>query len=307
MPIWPRSTHDAVGNLADGCPNCLQFNFSMLGDSRLPAPFAPAAEGRFVEFSGKVALVTGGGSGVGEATAKALAAEGARVAVLDTRQDRADAVSAAIKAAGGDAIALVADIADEAQMRAAVTQLIDLTGRIDIVIANAGINGMWAPIDDLTPAEWDKTVTVNLRGTYLTIHLTVPYLKQGGGGAIVLISSINGTRTFSTAGATAYSATKAAQAAMSNQLALELGKHRIRVNAVCPGSTKTNLGENTWMRNRAEATFPVTYPEGDLPLTGGTPAVPQDIADAVRFLVSSAARHITGTWLYVDGGQSLIR
>jgi NAD(P)-dependent dehydrogenase (short-subunit alcohol dehydrogenase family) len=260
-----------------------------------------------VEFSGKIALVTGGGSGVGEATAKALAAWGARIAVLDTRQDRAEAVAAAIIASGGDAFALVADIADEAQMRAAMARLIELAGRLDIIIANAGINGMWAPIDDLTPAEWDKTVTVNLRGTYLTLHLAVPYLKQAGGGAIVLISSINGTRTFSTAGATAYSATKAAQAALSNQLALELGKHRIRVNAVCPGSTKTNLGENTSMRTRAEATFPVTFPEGDLPLTGGKPAMPEDIADAVRFLVSDAARHVTGTWLYVDGGQSLIR
>jgi NAD(P)-dependent dehydrogenase (short-subunit alcohol dehydrogenase family) len=260
-----------------------------------------------VEFSGKIALVTGGGSGVGEATAKALAAWGARIAVLDTRQDRAEAVAAAIIASGGDAFALVADIADEAQMRAAMARLIELAGRLDIIIANAGINGMWAPIDDLTPAEWDKTVTVNLRGTYLTLHLAVPHLKQAGGGAIVLISSINGTRTFSTAGATAYSATKAAQAALSNQLALELGKHRIRVNAVCPGSTKTNLGEYTSMRNRAEATFPVTFPEGDLPLTGGRPAMPEDIADAVRFLVSDAARHVTGTWLYVDGGQSLIR
>jgi len=294
--------------ICDCCAHpCLQFNFSLLGDNAVARAISPATEGYLVEFSGKIALVTGGGSGVGEATAKALAAWGARVAVLDTRQDRADAVSAAIKAAGGDAIPLVADIADEAQMRAAIAKLVELTGRIDIVIANAGINGMWAPIDDLTPAEWDKTVTVNLRGTYLTLHLTVPHLKQAGGGAIVLISSINGTRTFSTAGATAYSATKAAQAALSNQLALELGKHRIRVNAVCPGSTKTNLGENTWMRNRAEAAFPVTFPEGDLPLTGGKPALPEDIADAVRFLVSDAARHVTGTWLYVDGGQSLIR
>ena len=260
-----------------------------------------------MEFSGKVALVTGGGSGVGEATARVLAANGATVAILDTRQDRTDALATALRAAGDTVVPLVADIADEAQMRAAVDKLIAEAGRLDIVVANAGINGMWAPIDDLTPAEWDKTVAVNLRGTYLTLHLTVPHLKAAGGGAIVIVSSINGTRTFSSAGATAYSATKAAQAAMTNQLALELGKHRIRVNAVAPGSTRTNLGENTWMRNRELAAVPVVFPEGDVPLTGGKPAMPEDIADAIAMLVSERARHVTGTWLYADGGQSLIR
>ena len=260
-----------------------------------------------MEFSGKVALVTGGGSGMGEATVRVLAANGATVGILDARQDRADALAAAIRAEGGTAIPLGADIADEAQMRAAIDRLMAEAGRLDIVIANAGINGMWAPIDDLTPAEWDKTVAVNLRGTYLTLHLTVPHLKAAGGGAIVIVSSINGTRTFSTAGATAYAATKAAQAAMANQLALELGKHRIRVNAVAPGSTRTNLGENTWMRNREAAAVPAVFPEGDVPLTGGKPAKPEDIADAIVMLVSERARHVTGTWLYVDGGQSLIR
>lgn len=260
-----------------------------------------------MEFSGKVALVTGGGSGMGEATVRVLAANGATVGILDARQDRADALAAAIRAEGGTAIPLGADIADEPQMRAAIDRLMTEAGRLDIVIANAGINGMWAPIDDLTPAEWDKTVAVNLRGTYLTLHLTVPHLKAAGGGAIVIVSSINGTRTFSTAGATAYAATKAAQAAMANQLALELGKHRIRVNAVAPGSTRTNLGENTWMRNREAAAVPAVFPEGDVPLTGGKPAKPEDIADAIVMLVSERARHVTGTWLYVDGGQSLIR
>ncbi len=210
-----------------------------------------------MEFSGKVALVTGGGSGVGEATAKLLAAEGAKVAILDLRADRVDAVTTAIRAAGGEAIALPpTDVSDEAQMRAAIDALIAEAGRLDAVIANAGINGMWAPIDDLTPAEWDKTIAVNLRGTYLTLHLTVPHLKAAGGGAIVIVASINGTRTFSSAGATAYAATKAGQAAMANQLALELGRHRIRVNTVAPGSTRTNLFENTWRRNTEGGAHP---------------------------------------------------
>lgn len=261
-----------------------------------------------MEFSGKVALVTGAGSGVGEATARALAAGGAAVGLLDLRVDRLAAVASAIAGAGGKAIELPpADVSDEMQMRAAVDDLVGKAGRLDIVIVNAGINGMWAPIDDLTPAEWDRTIAVNLRGTYLTLHLSVPHLKSAGGGAIVLVSSLNGTRTFSTAGATAYVATKAAQAAISNQLALELGRHNIRVNAVAPGSTRTNIIENTGKRNVELARHPVTFPEGDVPLTGGKPAQPADVADAICMLVSDRARHVTGTWLHVDGGQSLLR
>ncbi len=261
-----------------------------------------------MEFSGKVALVTGGGSGLGEATAVALAASGAKVGILDVRQDRVDEVTTAIRASGGDAVALAAtDVADEMQMRTAVSALIEEAGRLDIVVANAGINGVWAPIDDLTPAEWDRTIAINLRGTYLTLHLPVPHLKAAGCGSVVIVSSINGTRSFSNGGATAYSATKAAQVAMSNQLALELAKHRIRVNTVAPGSTRTNIADNTFMRNREEATIPVTFPEGDVPLTAGRPAAAEDVADAIVMLCSARARHVTGTLLYIDGGQSLLR
>jgi NAD(P)-dependent dehydrogenase (short-subunit alcohol dehydrogenase family) len=259
-----------------------------------------------MEFSGRVALVTGAGSGLGEATAKLLASEGATVGVHDLLPERVDAVCAAIKTAGGRAVPLVGDVADEAVMRSAVGTLVKEAGRLDIVVANAGINGVWAPIDDLAPAEFDKTVGVNLRGTYLTLHFSVPHLKQAGGGAVVVMSSINGTRTFTSPGASAYSASKAAQAAMANQLAVELARFKIRVNTVCPGSIRSNLGQNTWRRKSEEARFPVDFPAGTIPLTGKVPAEPEDVAQAVRYLVSDAARHVTGTWHYVDGAQSLL-
>jgi NAD(P)-dependent dehydrogenase (short-subunit alcohol dehydrogenase family) len=259
-----------------------------------------------MELTGKTALVTGGASGIGKACALRLAAEGATVGVLGhTREELADTVTQ-IVSAGNRALALVADVADETQMRQAVGELAAPSGRLDIVVANAGINGVWAPIDDLKPQEWDRTIAVNLRGTYLTLHLTVPHLKSRGG-SIVVTSSINGTRTFTTAGATAYAATKAAQLAMVQQLALELGRHRIRINAICPGAIETKIPDNTVKRNQKAAAIPVKWPEGEIPLTGGKSGTAEEVAEAVLFLASDRASHITGTPIWIDGGQSLLR
>lgn len=260
-----------------------------------------------MDFHGDVALVTGGGSGIGKAAARHLAAQGAYVAVLGHTAEELHATVAEIEAAGGESVALVADITDEQQMARAVGTLFDSKGRLDIVVANAGINGIWAPIDDLKPDEWDRTIAVNLRGTYMTLHMTVPYLKTSGGGSIIVISSINGTRTFTSPGATAYSATKAAQLAMVQQLAPELGKHNIRINAVCPGKIDTEIQDNTTMRNSEEAGVPVIWPEGDIPLTAGIAGASEDVAEVIAFLASDGARHVTGTPIWVDGAQSLLR
>ena len=259
-----------------------------------------------MEFQGKVALVTGAGSGIGKATALRLASGGARVVVLSRTADEIEAVRDQIVGAGGTALAVTADISHAAEMQMAVERVIAAYNRLDIVVANAGINGMWAPIDELTPDEWDKTIRINLRGTYLTLHFAVPHLKREGG-AVVIVSSINGNRTFTTAGATAYAATKAGQVAMTQQLALELGKHRIRVNAVCPGAIETEIWDNTDKRNVEEAAIPVKWPEGQIPITGGKPGKSEDVAEVIAFLASDAARHVTGVPVYIDGGQSLLR
>jgi NAD(P)-dependent dehydrogenase (short-subunit alcohol dehydrogenase family) len=259
-----------------------------------------------MELSGKIALVTGGGSGIGKASALRLAAEGATVGVLGHAEEEVEDTVARIVAAGNRAVALVADVSDEGQMRSAIAALVERSGRLDVVLANAGINGVWAPIDDLRPEEWDKTIAVNLRGTYLTLHLSIPHMKESGG-SIVVTSSINGTRTFTTAGATAYAATKAAQLAMVQQLALELGRHRIRINAICPGAIETNIDDNTVKRHQKEAAIPVKWPEGEIPLTGGKSGTAEEVAEAVLFLASDRSRHITGTPIWIDGGQSLLR
>ena len=259
-----------------------------------------------MEFPGKVALVTGAGSGIGKATALRLAAGGARVVVLSRTSDEIEATRDQIVGAGGTALAVTADVSDASEMQTAIERTIAAYNRLDIVVANAGINGMWAPIDELPPDEWDQTMHVNLRGTYLTLHFAVPHLRREGG-AVVIVSSINGNRTFTTAGATAYAATKAAQLAMTKQLALELGKHRIRVNAVCPGAIDTEIWDNTDKRNVESVAIPVKWPEGQIPITGGKPGRPEDVADVITFLASDAARHVTGVPVYIDGGQSLLR
>jgi NAD(P)-dependent dehydrogenase (short-subunit alcohol dehydrogenase family) len=258
-----------------------------------------------MELQGKVALITGAGSGIGKATALRFAREGAMVGVLSHTEDEIRKVAEEIERAGGRAIALVADVADEGQMRKAVADLVQAHGRLDIVFANAGINGVWAPIDELQPQEWDRTINTNLRGTYLTLHYAVPHLKKAGG-SIVITASINGSRTFTSAGATAYSATKAAQVAMAQMLAVELAKHKIRVNVVCPGKIDTEISDNTEKRDTQEAEVPAEYPAGPIPLTGQEPGTSEEVAELVLFLASDRARHITGTPVWIDGGQSLL-
>jgi NAD(P)-dependent dehydrogenase (short-subunit alcohol dehydrogenase family) len=254
-----------------------------------------------------VALVTGAGSGIGKAAALALAADGLKIGVLGHTLEDVSSTVNEIQEKGGDAVPLLADITDEAQMSEAVRQLVDHYGRLDVVVANAGINGVWAPIDDLTLAEWNDTISVNLTGTFLTIRAAVPELKHSGGGSIVVVSSINGTRTFTTPGATAYTATKAGQVAMVQQLALELARHHIRINAVCPGEIDTNIETTTKLRKEDETAIPVVWPDGQVPITGGRPGRSEDVADVIAFLASDKSRHITGSPIWVDGGQGLLR
>jgi NAD(P)-dependent dehydrogenase (short-subunit alcohol dehydrogenase family) len=258
-----------------------------------------------MELLHKVALVTGAGSGIGRATAIRLARAGATVGLLGhTKADLAE-VADEIAQSGGVGLPLLADVADVNDMSEAVTTLIEHTGALQLVFANAGINGVWAPIDELKPEEWDRTIAVNLRGTYLTLHSTVPHLKRAGGGSIVLNASINGTRTFSNTGATAYAATKAAMLAMGKMLALELAPARVRVNVICPGSVATEIEDNTERRDLEHVRPSIEFPEGQIPLTTGKPE-PEHVSELVLFLMSERARHITGTPVWIDAGQSLM-
>jgi len=256
-------------------------------------------------LAGKVALVTGGSSGIGEATARLFGQQGAKVAVLALEREELERVAEDIVASGGESMSVVADISKPDQMERGVREVVDRWGRLDVLFANAGINGVWAPLDELEPDEWRKTISVNLTGTFLTVKYAIPYLKRQGG-SIIITSSINGTRVFSNPGATAYSCSKAGQVALAKMAALELAKHRIRVNVVCPGRIATEIEESTERQALERIREPVKYPEGAIPLTDGRAGGPEEVAQLVLFLASEASSHITGTTVWIDGAQSLL-
>jgi NAD(P)-dependent dehydrogenase (short-subunit alcohol dehydrogenase family) len=175
------------------------------------------------------------------------------------------------------------------------------------VVANAGINGVWAPLEELTAQDWTRTISVNLTGTFLTVKHALPLLRSAGGGSVVITSSVNGTRMFSNSGASAYSASKAGQVAFAKSVAVELARDHIRVNVICPGSIDTEIGDNTEQRHTDHLRPPVEFPQGQIPLTGESPGTSGQVADLIAFLSSDAAGHITGTEVWIDGAQSLLQ
>ncbi|MCY3719371.1 MAG: SDR family NAD(P)-dependent oxidoreductase [Anaerolineaceae bacterium] len=273
-------------------------------------------------LDGKVALITGAASGIGRATALRFAREGARVGLLDFNPDTLGEAAAEVDAEarkflplslrereagdeGALAIPLLADVRDPAAMNAAVERLVERFGRLDILFANAGIAGLWAPVGDIRPDEFDRLFSINVRGTFLSVQAALPALRAQGG-SIVITASVTGNAMFSSVGASVYASTKAAQLAFGKMLAFELAHERIRVNIVCPGNVSTNILDHISYRNMEKLRYPVRH-SGDVPLTDGAPASPDQIAAAVLFLVSDEAGYVTGEALVVDGAQSMFR
>ena len=259
-----------------------------------------------MQLEGRVAFVTGAGSGIGRAAAELLAEQGARVACLSRTESQLQEVAAGIRDKGGEALVLCTDVAQPDQMQAAVEQIVDAWGRIDIVVANAGVNGVWAALEEITPEEWDHTLDINLKGTFLTLKYALPWLKEQGG-SVIVVSSVNGTRMFSNSGATAYACSKAGQLAFTKMTALELAPHKVRVNCICPGWIRTEIGENTSWRGLQDVRYPVEYPAGFIPLTEGKPGTSEQVAQLILFLASDASDHITGTEMWIDGAESLLQ
>ncbi|GIO61017.1 MULTISPECIES: SDR family oxidoreductase [Paenibacillus] len=257
-------------------------------------------------FEGKTAIVTGAGSGIGKAAAIKLAQEGANVALFDLINERTSKTEAEINAIReGAARAFDVDTSDAARVEKAVLETAELFGSVDVVFANAGINGVLAPIEEMKLEDWQQTLSVNLNGTFLTVKYAIPHLKKNGG-SVIITSSINGNRTFSNFGMSAYSTSKAGQVAFAKMAALELAKFKIRVNVICPGAISTNIDQSTEKTEELkEIVIPVKFPEGSQPLADG-PGQPEDVADLVAFLASDESKHITGAQIIIDGAESLL-
>ncbi|MCE3200560.1 SDR family oxidoreductase [Paenibacillus sonchi] len=257
------------------------------------------------KLEGKVAIVSGGGSGIGRASVLAFARSGAKVAMLDRTVENAEKVRKQVEAEGGEAVVIECDIAEPQQVENAVKQAAGQWGRLDIVFANAGINGAMTPIETMDIESWDQTMNINLRGTFATVKYAIPYLKANGG-SILINSSINGNRVFSNIGFSAYSTTKAGQTAFMKMAALELAQYKIRVNAICPGAITTNIDDNTYpSEDLKEVQIAVEFPDGGEPLEKG-PGRPDQVARLALFLASDDSDHITGTEIYCDGAESLL-
>lgn len=254
----------------------------------------------------QVALVTGAGSGIGEAAARRLARDGFAVAVIDIRQEPAERVAGEITATGGRAIAVVADVRDEDSVADGIAKTVDAFGSLTTVFANAGINGMQCPIEEMTLVEWRATMDTNLTGTFLTVKHAIPHLRLAGGGSIIITASVNGTKLFSLPGYACYSTSKGGQAIFGRMAAGELARWDIRVNTICPGAIKTNIGERTYRRNLDKVTWDLKMPS-KWPPHLGRPAEASEVADLVSFLASDESRYITGAEIVIDAGLTILR
>jgi NAD(P)-dependent dehydrogenase (short-subunit alcohol dehydrogenase family) len=243
------------------------------------------------DFAGKIALVTGGGNGIGAATCKAFAAAGASVAVLDRAAEAAEAVAVEIARSGGNATAYPIDVVDREAFAVLAASIAESSGGIDILVNGAGTT-VRATIAEMRAEDWDRVIAVNLTGAFNGIQAVLPHMRKRGG-AIVNVASIAGQR-ISFGGAANYTASKAGLLGLTRHAAYELAPDGIRVNAVCPGPTATRFGgANPTAETKAARAR-------KLPL--GRMCEAEDIADPILFLAGPGARMITGVALTVDGG-----
>ena len=240
-------------------------------------------------FEGKVAIVTGGASGIGKATAVAFASRGARVVVADV-QDGTETL-ALIKKAGGEGIFVKCDVSQESDVKALVEKTIQTYGRLDFGVNNAGTEGVQTPLQDLTEKDWDRTIGINLKGIWLCMKHEIPYLLKQGKGAIVNTASIAGVVGF--ANMAAYVSSKHGVVGLTKVAALELAKTNIRVNALCPGVIHTPMVDRA-LSPELETAYNAMIPQGRM-------GQPEEMANTIVFLCSDAASYVNGHAMVADG------
>ena len=246
-------------------------------------------------LAGKVAVVTGAAKGQGEGVARRFAAEGAKVALLDVLDDAGQAVTAEIAAAGGTARYLHCDVADEQQVQHAIDAAAAAFDGLDILYNNAAIIAYGRRIADLSSAEWDRTIAVNLRGPFLCAKYALPHLLARGGGAIINVSS-NGAFQASPTGVSDYAVAKGGLVTLTYYLASEYGNERVRANCLAPGPVPTDLNRMFLGTEEGRAQTALWIPLGRV-------GAIEDVANAAVFLASDEAAWITGAVLRVDGGM----
>jgi NAD(P)-dependent dehydrogenase (short-subunit alcohol dehydrogenase family) len=241
----------------------------------------------------KVAVITGGGTGIGRATALLFAREGARVVVADYNEETGQQTVDDIKARNGEAIFVRADVSRETDVQNMIAAAVSAYKKVDILFSNAGI-GEVCPAADLTVEAWDRTININLRGVFLCAKHAIPVMQRNGGGTIINNASILGH--VGTPGAAAYNSAKGGVVLLTKNLALEYARDNIRVNAVCPGYIKTPMvmnGLSEEMRDKLTALHPL-----------GRLGEPEEVAYCVLFLASDESSFVTGSSLMVDGGYT---
>ncbi len=251
-------------------------------------------------LAGRVALVTGAGSGIGAATVAELAARGARVGALDRDAAAAGAVAAAAASAGGEVVAFACDVRDGAATRAAVAAVADRFGGLDAVVNAAGVV-RYGRLDELSEEEWDLQLETNLRGVFLILRAAIPLLRERGGGAVVNVAS---TQAFASQELVpAYAASKGAIVALTRTLALDHAREGIRVNAVAPGAVRTA------MLDQAATRFAPGDPESAIAEWGARQPIgrviePAEVARVIAFLLGDDASAVTGATYLADGGAT---
>jgi NAD(P)-dependent dehydrogenase (short-subunit alcohol dehydrogenase family) len=252
-------------------------------------------------LAGKSALITGGGGGIGRATALIFAREGARVAVADAVEAAARETVAQVNAAGGQAMSLSGDVTNPDQVRAMIQAVVSAHGRLDVAFNNAGIAGYQVDAAGKKTHEWaddsfDRMIGVNLKGVWLCMkHEIIQMLAQGGGGSIINTGSIAGLIGLPTS--SAYVAAKHGVLGLTKTAALEYAESGIRVNAVCPGYIETKMTEDTMRRRGAELMAKVPF---------GRMGKPEEIGEMVLFFASERASYVSGACYNVDGGYMAI-
>ncbi|ADP72106.1 short-chain dehydrogenase/reductase SDR [Rhodomicrobium vannielii ATCC 17100] len=248
------------------------------------------------DLSGRVAVITGSSRGIGRAIAREASRAGASVVVSSRKLDACQRVVDEIRESGGRATAVACNVGVKADLEALVAHALREYGRIDILIPNAAINPAYGPSSEVSDEVWNKVLTTNLTATNWLSQLVLPGMAENGGGSVILLSSI--VATVGAANIGVYAISKAAEAQLARNLAVEWGPRGIRVNSIAPGVVKTDFAKALYENPKAAATVANMTCLKRL-------GEPEDIAGAAVFLASDAARYITGQFILVDGGASI--